>query len=210
MKQIIIISLTVLAISACTPMAEQVMPPLQYKEPVNVHVAKNAYLNWEVGKQYSSTMPTFISPSAGLLGAAIATAVDTEERERNPGRYTFTYGKAQQAVFMTSLRQVLEENGVFKKVELTTELPALTAKDVLVSINFKRTRVADTYENFKIILDVELNIKAKGKPEFSRTYFVESDPGGAFSAKGFKEQQTDVSLQLLRKVIAGIKTWQEQ
>lgn len=195
---------------ACTPMAEQVMPPVQYKEPVNVHVTKNAYLNWQVGRQASSSIPTFISPNADILSAAIGTAIDQEERQRNPGRYTLTYGKAQQAVFMTSLKNVLDQNDVFNHIELTTEPPALTPKDVLITINFKRTRVAEAYENFKIILDAELIIKTKGKPEFSRTYLVESNPGSGFSSHNYTEQQTDVSLQLIRKVIAGIKTWQSQ
>jgi hypothetical protein len=200
----------VLFLGGCTPMAEQVMPPLQYEQPVNFNVAKKAYLDWEVGKQYSSTQPVFISASGGLLGAVIATAIDSEERNRNPGRYTFTYGKAQQAVFMTSLKDTLEKNHTFNHIELTTEPQQVRAEDVLITIYFKRTRVASAQDNYKIILDADFLIKTGGKIAFKRTYFVESKPGGLFSPNNFKEQQTDVSQQLLGKVIAGIQAWHTQ
>lgn len=194
-------------LSGCTPMAEQVMPPLQYKQPINMHIAKTAYLNWEIGKQYAASQPTFISANSDPIAAILTTAIDNEERHRNPGRYTLVYGKAQQAVFMTSLQHILAENSVFKRVELTTEAPKLDKNAVLMTVNFKRTRVSDADENFKIILDVELTIQSQQKPMFTRTYLVESDPSSGFFTKNFKDQQTDVSQKLLGKIINGIGAW---
>lgn len=199
--------LAVLFLSGCTSAAEQVMPPLQYAQPVDFHIKKNAYLNWEVGAQYSSTAPISVPYNAGIAAALVTSAIDSEERHRNPGRYIFTYGKAQQAVFMTSLKSALAQNKVFSNVELAADPQKVMPKDVLITINFKSTRVADASNNYQIILDADMVITTQGKPTFKRNYFVTSDAGGVFSGKSFKEQQTDVSMQLLNKIIAGVKQW---
>jgi hypothetical protein len=206
-----ILALTTLA--GCTPSAEQVMAPLQYTQQINCHVKKNASLNWEAGEVYSSMVPpTTVSfgGTAGVVPTLIAASIISEERHRNPGSYTFTYDKAQQAVFMTSLKNVLQQNEVFNNVALITDPQDSPAKDVLITINFRTTKIAGNLDNYKITLDVDMFIKENRQPPFKRTYFVMSDPGGVFSRKDFREQQTDVSSQLLGKIIAGITQWQKQ
>jgi hypothetical protein len=201
--------MVIFLLAACTPAAEQVMPSLQYKQSVDFHISKNATLIWEIGRENASTIPT-AAVNGDALATIIAMAIISQDRKNNPGKYTLTYGKAQQAVFMTSLKDVLQKNQVFKHIELAITPKKMQANDVFITINFKSTRVSAAENNHKIILDVELIIKTVGNKIFKRTYLVESNPGDFFSQISFKDQQTDVSLQLLSKVITGIKQWHTQ
>lgn len=198
--------LVILGIGLMTGCANKpVMPPLKYDKPINFQVDKNAYLNWEVGKQYSGTVPTNHHQSAGLIGALVVSAVDSVDRSNNPSRYTLSYGKAEQIVFMTSLRDVLAENHVFKKVELIADSQQIASKDVLINVFFKTARVSSPERGNKITLSIEMIIAMGEKAPFKRTYVVQSDAEG-FGA-GFREQQMDVSHRLLEKIIYGIKEW---
>lgn len=198
-----------LTLAACTPPAEQVMPPLQYTHPVNVHVKKNAELTWVTGKQYTSMEPIYVSTGGGLVGAVVSAAIDTEMRKRNPGAYTYSYGAAQQAVFMTSLRDALERHQVFNRIELTAEPDRKSKDKVLLTVHFNTTRVNDASSHYKIQLDATLSIQS-GKQVFERSYIVESDPGGFFIANSFRNQQSDVSQKLLGKMMESIEEWNSQ
>ncbi len=208
MKKNYLVLLIIFFLNSCTPMPEQVMPPLQYNMPINLHLNKKAYLQWKVGEQYSSTVPVALSgnPIADTIGVAII----NREYKRNPGRFTFTYGKPQQAVFMTSLKNTLEQQHVFNTIEIITHPHQINSDDVLITVEFKMTRVSSADEKYKIILDAELAIIQGGKLQFNRTYLVESNPGRFFSTISFKNQQTDVSQQLMQRIIFGIKQWSYQ
>ncbi len=182
-----------------------VMPPLKYNEPINFQVEKNAYLNWEVGKQHSGTIPVNPNQSAGLVGALVMSAVDSIDRNNNPSRYTLSYGKAEQIVFMTSLRDVLAQNHVFKQVELIADSQQIASKDVLINVFFKTARVSSPERGYKITLSVEMGIETGEKIPFKRTYLVQSNAEGF--GVGFREQQIDVSERLLKKIIYGIEEW---
>lgn len=193
-----------LVIAGCTPVAQQVMPPVEYKKAIDLHVKKNAYLNWEYGKEYAGKSMMF--GPADPVGALLVTAIDNEAQRRNPDHYKFTYGKAQQAVFMTSLRDVLVEQNVFKNVSLTTASRKLNPNDVIITVKFRETRVANQNEFFDMTLNVDLFIKTINEPVFKRTYVIKSSPSGLFG-RGFKDQQTDVSQQLLDRIISGLSQW---
>ncbi len=202
--KILLAMISTVLLSACG--TKPIMPPLQYTKPIGFTVNKSACLNWEVGKQYSSEIPNYNSSGQdSAIGNLVLAAIDSNARARNPSHYQYTYGKAEQAIFMTSLKRVLEENRVFKHVKLTMDPRQVNAKDVWINIFFKRTRVADASRNFKVTLSVELIISANDKPTFKRTYLVESDVER--SGHGFVDQQTDVSQELLDKVISGIREW---
>ncbi len=200
------------ALTACgTPPAEQVMSPLTYDKPVTVHLDKKAKLYWQTGSQQSSVEPRYSSGTnvGGSLPIALASqamqaAIETEVRKNNPGRFTYVYGKAQQAVFMTSLKDILQKKRVFTDVDLVTDKTEVNAQDVLITINFKSTRVLDAdLDNHKIVLNVDMIIQSNKKPIFTRTYVVQSGD----EVSGFKAQQEDVSKRLLDKVMKGIKQW---
>ena len=180
------------------------MPAIRYQEPIEFHVNKNAYLQWDIGKQYVSTVPTQTNRQGGIIEVLVASAIDSHLRAKNPSQYEHSYGKAQQAIFMTSLKDTLAENHVFNAVELSTEPHQITPKEVLINIYFKNARVADGYHNYKITLSVVLTITTHGKAPFTRTFLVENEDEGN---KTFIDQQTDVSQKLMEKIIGGIKTW---
>lgn len=210
MKKIFsLLTLSVIFITGCTATSQQVMPPLQYHQPIKWHVAKNAYINWKVGKQTAGNKALLDSGHGGLIGAAIEGTMAQAMRSSHPEMYEYRYGKAQQAVFMTSFKNILDENHVFKQVELTTEPEKVNPNAVLINVYFKSTRVADEYNNYKITLDVEMTVHSKGEPDFKRAYLVESHPGSTFSQASFKDQQTDVSQQLLQKMLASLQQWQQ-
>lgn len=202
--------LVILCIGLITGCANKpVMPPIKYNKPIEFQVKKNAYLNWEVGKQYAGSTASSTyqgsNDTAGAIGALIFTALDSADRANNPSRYTLSYGKAEQTVFMTSLRDVLVENNVFKQVELISDPKQVSPKDVLVNVYFKMARVSLPEKGSTITLSVEMVISHNGKPPFKRTYLVQSN--AEKFGDGFREQQIDVSNRLLEKMIAGIQEW---
>ncbi len=203
MKKIFLLLIATVLLSACTSPAEEVMAPLQYKQPIEVHIPKTAYLYWQSGVDSSSVAPSSAAPAQGIVGALVGAVVETEIRKNNPGKFTFTYGKPQQAVFMTSFKNVLEQNHVFNNVELVSDLSEVPPQAVLITVYFKSTRVLGYEHNYQIVLDVDMKIKS-GNKGFNRTYLVASEEGGFFSSKSFKDQQTDVSQKLLSKLITGI------
>lgn len=182
-----------------------IMPPLQYNKPIEFQVNKNAYLNWEVGKEYAGSIPTSYEQNSGLIGALVVSAIDSADRANNPSRYTLSYGKAEQTVFMTSLRDVLTKNNVFNQVNLISDPTQVSGKNVLLNIFFKTARVASPERGYKITLSVELTITNNGKTPFKRTYVVQSNAENF--GDGFREQQIDVSSRLLEKIITGIQEW---
>jgi hypothetical protein len=191
-------------LTACNPSSpEDVMPSVPYTGSVKTHTNKVAYLNWQIGRQQTESDPTFISPQEGILGAIIISSIDSAERKRNPGQYNYSFSKAQQAVFMTSLRDALVSHKVFKQVHLITQ-PSITNKnDVLITVYFKSTHARASSDNYIVSLDTVLNVKVKNKPMFERTYFVQSDPDTT-QDKSFRGQQLDASKKLLNQIIDGI------
>lgn len=209
MKNTILGLLALLLAGCVTPPAEQLMPPLKYKQPINFHIPKQAYLYWKAGTQYSAVEPASIPTSSGLLENIVAAAITNEQRRSNPGAYTYAYGKAAQAVFMTSLKDILAAKNVFDRVELVAEPRSLKSNEASITVDFKSTRVSGD-EHYKIILDVNVVIASPGKTSLNRNYLLESDPKEKiFTARSFKEQQQDVSKQLLYKVISAIGEWQQ-
>lgn len=182
-----------------------IMPSIQYNKVINFQVPKNAHLNWEVGKQYSGNIQTNYHQNNGLVGALVCAAVNSVERTNHPSHYTLSYGKAEQAIFMTSLRDVLEQNHVFKKVELIADSRQVPQKDVLVNVFFKTARVSSPENNYKITLSVEMIIETDKKAPFKRTYLVQSDAEGFNTS--FGDQQIDASNRLLDKIMNGIEEW---
>lgn len=204
MKKIILCLSILGLVTGCA--TKVVMPSLQYEKVIPFQVAKNAYLNWEFGNQYSRMMPTnYGNHNEGLIGALASAAVDSVVRNNNPSRYTLSFGKAEQSVFMTSLRDVLEHNQVFKNIELIADSRQVSSKDVMINVFFKTARVASPERNYKITLSVEMVIETGGKAPFKRSYLVQSDAEGYNT--GFRQQQMDVSRRLLDKVICGIEEW---
>lgn len=177
---------------------------ITYQKPICFNVNKSAVLQWDYGKQYDAQLPNTVQADS-LLGAVIANSIHSIDRANNPSRYSVAYGKAEQAVFMTSLRDVLRQNQVFKEVLLASETDRVVAKDALINIFFKTSRISSVERNFKITLTVVLTITTHGKPIFTRTYLVQSEPDGFLG----NHTNTNVSTKLLDRIIAGIEEWHD-
>lgn len=188
-----------LLMTGCATNKPYILPPLKYDGPV-VHIQKNADIYWRHGIELEGKRFT------GQSGDLIVDIIQAQDRKNNPSKYRITYGKAEQASFITSFRDVLKQNHIFKDIAIITNPAEAKPGAVIVEINFKTTRVSGFEHNYKITLTVEMKITS-GKETFTRTYMSESDEGTFFSAKSFDEQMVYVSEEMVAKLIGGIKQW---
>ncbi len=203
--RILLFCFLLLGLTACTNSSpEDVMPSVPYTgKTINTHSNNTAQLYWQVGKQAVETDPTVIVNSSGLIGALVVTSIDAMDRQHNPGKYNFSFGKAQQAIFMTSLRDALVAEKVFKETQLVTAPSTLTAQQTRITIYFKSTRAEPASGAYQVTLDVELRVQTPNKPTFQRTYFVQSDPDTTKDTS-YKGQQLDASKKLMKQLMQGI------
>lgn len=184
-----------LCLALClTGCGKPIMPPIQYQQTIDVQLNKIAVLQWEFGRQYD------IGVANVTYGNYVGTYGDTSVVSSN----ALSYGKAEQAIFMTSFKDVLEKNQVFKSVLLAGDAREVAQKDVIIDVCFKTARVGSEAQNFRITLTVVMTITSPGKPPFSKTYLVVSDP---YLTPEFVMQQHDVSTRLMEKLIHGIEEW---
>jgi hypothetical protein len=196
MRQLKIVWIT-LTLSLLTACGKPTIPSITYQKPIDFNVNKCAVLQWEYGKQHDAAIPC--SQSGSLVGDVI----NSIDRANNPSRYTVAYGKAEQAVFMTSFRDVLKQNQVFKEVQLASEVERTPTKDILINVFFKTSRISNVDKGYRITLTVVMAITTDRTPSFTRTYLVQSEPQGFFG----DHTNLDVSTRLLEKLIAGIEEW---
>lgn len=188
------------------PPAEQVMGPVKCNYSMQRQSKKVAYITWHSGKVIPAMkVHRGDGTLGGTIGALIATHVDQNQR-RN--QMEFKYGKAQQVVFMTSLRDALQEQGAFKKVKLVARAPQLDANTALIDIDFKKTVVAHADGAYPIELDVMVSYKDGRGRKHKRLVQVKPDSGfwQNFFGKRFVDSQSDISEQLMRHVLSEIDT----
>ncbi len=205
------LAVSVALLTACAP-TKKVISTIKHTDEIGFHIAKNAYLQWIPGKQIAKCQPksaeTYQSSGnqdyglGGLLATIIVASVEHQQRKNNPSEYIFEYGKADEAVFMTSLRNALNEQQVFKNTELTSN-DKVSSQDILIKIFFKTTRVVGFNT---LIVTAKMTILTNGKNVYERTYLVES----GHKLSKFIEIKTQVSKQLLADIIGGIKQWHEE
>lgn len=204
-----------ISLIGCTP-NKNVIPALQYRDQINIHIPKKACIYWVPGKQVAhelSTASENVSDLGGnglarLIGDLIVISIQSQHRKNNPSQYILEYGKADEVVVITSLRDILERQNVFKSIELITDPSEVNARDVLIRIYFKTARVS---RDRIVKLSVNLSIKTGNRSPYERTYLIQSDEetGGIFKSKTFLEKKTEASQELLASIINGIKQWDE-
>ena len=199
MLRLLITIALLMTLTACQSISKKVMPPMQYAQTIPIHSHKDAYLYWKAGNQLSATDAQAFLCNGDLVAIAICSAI-SQQGEKN----RYTYGHAHQAVFMTSMRDILAKQKVFKQVKLITVPKKISADDVLITIYFKSTRVSRTYSFYGIILTAEMTIQSKGKKNFQRTYSAYSSDEKSLD---FLTQQKDVSEKLFAKLITGLNEW---
>lgn len=188
---------SLLFLSGCEAPSPYILPPLQYTKSTSLHSGKTAYLFWHQGQTLAGELPSFSN------GELITSLVEAQDRKNNPSRYHRSYGKAEQAAFITNLKTALEDHHMFKKVVLLTNPNQMKSNGVLIEVNFKSARVSDAEHHYKITLSVEMNIRS-GKSMVSRTYLSESDESQSFSGVGTQTQMAGVSQDLLNQLMSGI------
>lgn len=204
----LIVIITALSTIGCAP-NKSVIPPLQYQDNIDMHVPKAAHIYWIPGKQVGHEKSAGVyyannNGLAGAIGTLVVASIQNQHRKNNPSQYVYEYGKADEVVFITSLRDILEQKNIFKTVELTTDLNKVRPNDVLIKIYFKTARVHSFSD---ITLTVNLSIETNKKHKYERTYLVQND---SLKSKNFLEKKTEVSQKLLISIINGIQQWHEE
>lgn len=184
-------------LSGCESPSPYILPPLQYTQNTSLHSNKTAYIFWHTGQELPGELPSWSG------GDVIATLIEAQDRKNNPSRYTRSYGKAEQAAFITNLKSALENHHMFKQVVLITNPNQMKSNGVLIEMYFKTARVSGFEHNYKITLSVKMKIRS-GQFTVSRTYLSESDESQPFAGSGDKNQMVGVSQDLLNQLVSGI------
>lgn len=202
--------IAITCLSACSiNNAETLFSPLSYHATINAKSNKQLFLVWKTGEIYESGTDRVIAPASGIIASIIALGIEEYDHTHYAGRYTYSYGTARQAIFMTSLRNILLHHKVFKTINLVAKAPKQLGKnDALITVNFKETRVGREIQSYPITIDVLMTMRdATGKVMYKH-YLVQSDKVAiGFSRPSFVDQQTQVSNRLLKKIISGISHW---
>lgn len=186
--------LTILCLAGCAQQ-QLIMPAIKYNKPIDVQIKNKAYLYWVEGKHHSAILLNHINDD---LAPALSAYLTMKAQEPTINIYP-AYGKAEQVIFITSLRDILETNQVFSAVEIITNPKKIESSYPLININFKTTK----HSLDKITITFELNI-IHAKSHFNRSYLVESAPNNP----SIILQQTSVSERIIEKIILAITEWQ--
>lgn len=196
-----------------------------YAQPKSTQ--KNVYLTYSVGQEYSGKAVDFSQSKdyyrepqgsfadkasetiVGGIGDALFDGFTQPIKEGISNANSKSYSRAEEQSFMIALRNALIQNHLFDNCKLTSQRSIRSSQDVLITVFFKTTHVADQQDGYKITLDVDLIINKYKKPPFKRTYLVQSNPGGFFSTTTVNDQKIEVSQKLLDNLVHGIYQWQK-
>jgi hypothetical protein len=190
----------------------QPIPTVSYNVPTTIHVNKPASVIWKSGAmttQDGRTATASIETSAFLFGPlAMLSAPDMQNKENLKNAIYF--GPKDQAIFMRSLRNYLDENNIFKKTELNTA-KSNDPKNVYITVTFKSTRVGESNSNYPVTLDTVLTIQYH-KQLFKRHYFIheQGKKPDSFNGNDFVYHSTKAAQRLLRDTAKGVITWAKQ
>ena len=194
-----------LLLSGCAPKSQVVIKHIKYHKSLDMNIQENAVLVWRPGKIRSATMIDRPSEGGGIVSLSQVIASEIAHKT-NPDQYIFAYGKSQQAVFMTSLESVLDQNNAFSSISLLPYPLSQTPKGVEIMIYFKRTIVGSQDDGFPVTLVVTMTINDHGH-SVTHNYYVESKAAGFFSKNSFADQMQNVSTKLMAKVLKDMQSW---
>jgi hypothetical protein len=196
-----------LVLSGCVGAPTKPMTQVGYQKPIMSSSQRSATLVWRMGKvQGARTDEADVNGDDDPLADAVVQLV----KPRSSADVVFAYGKAQQSVFMTSLQKVLQKNNVFSQVDLKPYTAQQSAKNVMIEVYFKRTRVGEKSSRYPMSLDVHLIIHAKGEKLWSQHYYIEQEDRVKAWTDLYAAQSHAASVKLMNKVMAGIQSWIQQ
>lgn len=203
-KKIIIITVLTLTLTGCasTPPAEVMLSPVQYNQPIHVSSNKNAVLHWRYGEAFSKNSDEAVRQHESLMVGMIQSMVDAS----NPGRVRLQFGKARQAVFMTSLRDILNNNHVFKNTTLGSDSKKPSTNQVSITITFKETHIGTRFDGWPITLDANVLITDANGHRQSHNVLAQSQGSDdtRHDTAVFSHQQRGAAHSLMTQVIKQI------
>lgn len=203
-KMVAFLCAFVISMTACAPMPIPEMQPIKYDQPIAVHLKKNAQLRWTEGEIVKTKESNAAAPYGVGVGAIVVNKLGEMSEERYADRLTYHFGSQQQTTFMTSLKDILNKQQVFQKVNFAP-VGAESANDVLLTVHFKHSRVDEL--SHKITLIAALEIQSPGSKSFKRTFFIQNKDE-KLNGK-FDLLQQEIAQQLLIKILKGIESWQQ-
>lgn len=187
---------------ACTPPTSQLMGPVQYKPSIPFSSNKTALLYWDYGKIIPAEIPADTQDQSSPANALLAMFVQSEKEKYDRNGIMVSYGKAQQVIFLTSLRDVLLRRGAFSDVKIVDKPQKPNAKQVLISLNFIKSQVLRAQGDFPIELTVQMTVQNNVKTLYKQTFDIKPDPSiWSKFFYNFKDSQTYASQMLMEKII---------
>lgn len=188
--------------SCGTAPTSQLMPPVTTSQPLTLKTNKTAILYWDYGKIISAEVDQQNLFDVMPVGMLIHAADQAHEEQYDQNDLIINYGKAEQVVFMTSLRDILVQSGAFKKVILSAESKPLAANQWLISLNFKKSIVLKGNDGYPIELDVVMTV-SDAKGQLAAKEFIIKPKNTLFSDMfdNFKDAQVYASSQLMNEVV---------
>lgn len=188
---------------ACTPPTSQLMGPVQYKQPVTFSSNKSALIYWDYGKIIPAEIPPDASSDINPAGALLNVFIQSQKEKYDRDDIMVSYGKAQQVIFLTSLRDILMQRGAFKDVNIIVKPQKPNAQQVLISLDFVKSQVIRAQDDFPISLTVHMVVKNSVKTLYDQTFTIKPDPSiWSKLFHNFKDSQQYASQMLMKKVMS--------
>jgi hypothetical protein len=181
----------------------QLMPAITFNQPITFHSDKAAILYWDYGKIISVEVNQGnIFEATTLSGMVTHTITQSYKEQYDQNDILINYGKAEQAVFMTSLRNVLGNAGTFKSVIISAEPPKLNPDQMLISVNFEKSAVLRGAHGYPIQLKVVMTVSDIKGRLLKRTFDIKpKNSVGSYLFDDFKDAQIYASQQLMNDII---------
>lgn len=208
-----------LSVTGCTPDTQKVMSSVPYTTPISAEISAPATLIWEPGTIQNGQKPTndVAGASGGIIGMAESFALNSTEKTLHPSWFEYSYGLGQQAVFATSLRDVLQQNQVFSQFNFDETLNSKTKVETfrqnhpdaaLIQLQFMDTSATVTDEKTQLFADVDLTLSGAHRPTtVTHLSAMTAEDKSWVIHESFLAQEKELSDQLMKQAVKAIEAW---
>ena len=204
MKKILLVLLCAASLAACTPPTEQLMSPVQLKQPITFSSKKDALIYWDYGKITSAEVQADtndLSPGGMLISAII----QSNKEQHDQDDILIRYGKAQQVIFLTSLRDILQKRGIFSDAKIIVKPQKPKANQVIIGLNFIDSKVLEAKNGYPIHLVVQLTIQDNKGMLYNKTFTIQPDKSiWSKMFNDFEDSQEYTSDQLMKHIVTAL------
>jgi hypothetical protein len=212
---LICLSFTLPSLIGCTPDTQKIMTSVPYTTPATIaHISAPATINWQSGQVQTGEKQTSFLGSGGIAGLAI----NAVAKDLRPSWYEYSYGPAQQVIFVTSLRDALQNNQVFSQINFNETLantPQSTSQfhrqnpdNVLIQLKFMDTAATVLNGKTQLFADVDLTLSGAHRPTTLTHLSAQTpqDKSWVFH-QTFLAQEKELSTQLMTQAMTAIQSW---